>query len=515
MPSSRTKIMTTGITGLDTMLGGGIPAGSLIMLVGAPGTGKTIFIQQLCFTWARRQREGIPVFLPSEAGPPADEETAAASRKRSGKKDRPPTISKALYFSTYSEPHDKLLQHIGQLEFFDENLLVDYIRFLSLTSVMEEGLQKAGDLIVETARREGAGLVAIDGFRALEGLVDNDDDLIRRFLYRLSAQLNLIGTTCLISLERNLQGMPSEGDLTIGDGIIGLYNRTEGVQEYHRAEVRKMRGMNRRLGLHTYQLTQSGISFYPRLESQLSPMLDPGRSRIHNARLNLGLPQLEEMLGGGLPHGSVTLVAGSPGVGKTLLGLKYLMAGVQKGEKGLFVGFHENLALLKGKAARFDLDLAGAIDSGLITMRLLSPVEVEPDIFAAQLVQEIKDGNIQRLVVDSVVELERVCAAEKRSYDYLSALVVYLRDHNVTSMFSHTISKIIGVELDLGQTPLSLLAENLLLLRKKEIDNQFYRVISVLQMRDSDYDRRSREFTIEDGIGITILEQEDSRDRLA
>ena len=256
MPSTKIKTVTTGIAGLDTILGGGIPTGSLIMIVGAPGTGKTILIQQLCFTWASLQRNT----------PPSDDETAAEATGRA---------AKALYFSTLSEPHDKLIEHISQFDFFDRDVLNEQIKLLSLTAVMEEGLDHVSSLIIDTVRRERAWLVAIDSFGPLEALAPNSE-AIRHFLYRLSGQLSYLGVTLIVSLERNLEGFaPSEGDLTIADGILGMYSRLDGMREYNRVEVRKLRGMNRLRGLHAYRITQAGIVFYPRLEALVQQSLTP------------------------------------------------------------------------------------------------------------------------------------------------------------------------------------------------------------------------------------------------
>src|SRR3954467_2783171 len=108
MPSTFT-VVPTNVPGLDQILGGGIPSGSLIMIVGATGTGKTILLQQLAFAWVRANSE---------------------------------STSKALYFSTLSEPHNKLLQHLGAFEFFDPTLLQERLEFLSLTAIMDQGLDK-------------------------------------------------------------------------------------------------------------------------------------------------------------------------------------------------------------------------------------------------------------------------------------------------------------------------------------------------------------------------------------
>jgi circadian clock protein KaiC len=494
------------------VLGGGLPTGSLVMLVGVPGTGKTIMIQQICFAWAKQQQEQRRLASNAEIGnaantnDEADNTGVGTAKKRTARKNASPVSSKAIFFSTLSEPHDKLIEHISKLDFFDEALFVDDIRLLSLTSVMDEGLQKVGDLIVDTARHENAGLICIDGFKALEGLVESPD-AIRRFLYRLSAQLNLLGVTTIVALERNLRESVSEGDLTIADTIIGLYNQSDGSRIYSRFEVSKVRGMQQLRGLHTYEITNKGLTVYPRFETLAPKMLEYSGAGPGDVRVDFGISTLEQMLGGGLPKGSTTLVAGSLGSGKTLLSLHYLMAGANRGEASLFIGFYESPDQLFNKADRFGMDLRGAVQNGLITLLNFAPIQLEPDIIADRIMQEVEKHPIQRMIFDGALEIDQACQFGGRSHDFLAALVTYFKAKNITSLFSYEISKIIGPELDLSNTSLSILAENLILLRQLEHKNKFYRVISILQMRDSMHDQQLREFIIQNDAGITILSE--------
>ncbi len=497
------KILNTGITGFDTVLGGGIPVGSLVMLVGSPGTGKTLMIQQLCFAWARRQqelrRQDNAQDKPAIVEPP-DLAGDAPGNQRAFRRS---VSAKAIYFSTLSEPHDKLIEHVSQMDFFDEAFFVEDIRLFSLTSVMDEGLQKVADLIVDTVRHEKAGFIALDGFRALEGLVANPD-AVRRFLYRLSAQLNLLGVTTVISLERSLNDTGSEGDLTIADAIIGLYNNLDGARVHTRLEVRKVRGLRQLRGLHTYDISKKGWTIYPSFESLAPQLLNYTGAGSDDLRIGFGLPALENMLGGGLPKGSTTLLAGSLGVGKTLLGLNYLMEGARKNEPGLYIGFYESATQLFNKAERFGIDLRGAVESGMITLVNLAPIQLEPDVLGARLMQEVERHSVERFVLDGILELELACRYGNREHDFLAALVAYSKDRNITTIYTYKISKIIGPELDITNTSLSVLAENLILLRQLERQGRFYRVISILQMRDSAHDPNLREFTIDDNSGINI-----------
>lgn len=491
MPSTKIRMMSTGVAGLDTILGGGVPTGSLLLIVGAPGTGKTILIQQLCFAWAKGSR--------TSSNSENFEENSEATYKKA-------ESPKAVYFSTLSEPHDKLIEHVSQFDFFDREVLNQNIKLLSLTAVMEEGLDAVNSLIIDTVRKEQAKLVAIDSFGPLEALAPNNE-ATRQFLYRLSGQLSYLGVTLVVSLERTLDALSqSEGDLTIADGILGMYSRIEGVREYNQVEVRKLRGMKRLTGMHTYRISQAGITFYPRLEALVRQNPFIPNTVYTNSRIGFGMPELEKMLDGGLPINSSTVLAGSPSVGKTLLSLHFLMEGANRGEAGLYVGFSESKEHLLSKAAIFNLNMQQAVSNNLLDLLTLSPVELEPDWVVTQIREIVESKNIKRLVLEGISDMERACRLEKRSHSFMAALESYFKSRNVTVVYTCETTTIIGTELDLSDTPFIKMAENIILLKQVEYKTKLHRIISILKMRDSNYDHTIREFTIQTDTGITILE---------
>ena len=150
------------------------------------------------------------------------------------------------------------------------------------------------------------------------------------------------------------------------------------------------------------------------------------------------------------------------------------------------------------------MDLRGAVESGLITLVNYIPIQLEPDILAARILHEVQQHSIQRFVLDGVLEVDRATRYGNRTHDFLAALVTFSKENNITTIYNYEISKIIGTELDLSNTSLSLLAENLILLRQLERGSRFHRVISILQMRDSLHELDIREFSIDTKIGINI-----------
>jgi len=119
--------------------------------------------------------------------------------------------------------------------------------------------------------------------------------------------------------------------------------------------------------------------------------------------------------------------------------------------------------------------------------------------------EDVEARGVRRLVVDSAAELEAGIAPEERKADFLAALTSYLRTREVTSCLTIDVPKTVGQDLDLTGTPFSVLAQNLILLRDVEYLGQPHRVISVLKMRFSSYDRSIREYEIVPGRGIQVL----------
>jgi circadian clock protein KaiC len=239
---------------------------------------------------------------------------------------------------------------------------------------------------------------------------------------------------------------------------------------------------------------------FPRFESTLAvtaPEWAPGRAAF-------GIERLDAMLGGGLTAGTTTLVAGSPGMGKTQLGLHFAARGATAGEPTLFLGFMESAAQLREQARTFGLDLSAAEAAGQVRLSVLPGYDMEADCIMGLLTEDVERRGTRRLVVDSAAELERAIGDNERKPGFLAAMISYLRERQVTSYLTLDIPTIAGPSLEFADTPLSVVAENLLLLRNVEYRGELHRVFSVLKMRFSDHERAIYEYTITGGQGIRI-----------
>lgn len=457
------ELLETGVPNLDRILGGGLLARSLAMVIGTPGTGKTLMAQQIAF---HNAAQGTAV----------------------------------LYLTGFSETHDKLLSHSRGLTFFAPNLIGSGIQFGSLPDLLREGADATADAIVGTARAQRASLVILDGFRSMRGYLP-DDHAAAHFVYGLGAKLALLGATTLVIVEGDPDNSSAYPELTVCDVILAV--RRERLDSRHRRllEVVKSRGSSHLEGAHPFLISHAGLTVFPRFESVIAAAeaaWQPGRAAF-------GIAEFDALIGGGLNQGTTTLVAGSPGVGKTTLGLRFIAEGAQAGEPGLFCGFMESPAQLREKARMFGMDLISPEAARVTRLRVLSSHDLEADQIAALLADDVERRGVRRLVIDSAAELQRGLAAESRVPGFLSALVTYLRDKEVTTYLTLDIPTIVGPALEFGGTPLSVAAENLLLLRQVEYRGRLHRVLSVLKMRFSDYEPSIYEYGIKPGEGIRIV----------
>ncbi|HSH81190.1 MAG TPA: ATPase domain-containing protein [Herpetosiphonaceae bacterium] len=455
------KPLPTGIPGLDTVLGGGLPSGDLLFVVGVPGSGKTVLALQLAF--ARIKRGG-----------------------------------KALLLTSFSEGHDKLIGHVLGFSFCDQTVIGQALQLLSLLPMLENGPEETTRAVVRTARQQATDLVIIDGFRGIHDAFGSDL-ASRQFLQLLSTQLAYLGATLVITAEFDASERGHFSDLTTADSIIALSQQRVGLQQRRLLEVRKLRGGAPLAGAHAYRINSSGLTVFPRLESIALPALPP----VAMGRASFGLPALDGMLGGGLTTSTTTLLAGSPGTGKTVLGLHFLVAGLQAGEQGLFVTVHETEDQLRDKARAFGLEIDEALTMDRLRFLRRAPVELDVDELATAVQEELARRPVRRVVIDGLSTLERTLAVDGRAADFLASLVELLRARQVTSIFTLEIGQYGGEELNLASSPFFFLGENLLLLRQIPYQNQFRRLLSVLKMRFSGYDPTIREFTIGDG-GIAV-----------
>lgn len=429
----------TGVPGLDNVLGGGLLPGALMFVAGMPGAGKTVLTLQMAFASARR---GVP----------------------------------AVYFTTFSEPHDKLVRHVQGFPFYSADLLGEGVQLLNLEQALRRGSEETAEAIIQAARAQRAGLVVLDGLRGVTDILGGSDARVRELLYQLSAQLGVLGVCGVITFEVD-PAEATSADFVSADVVLTL-RHTPGRGSARMLEVLKARGSEPLAGAHSLFITESGVVVYPQAE------MIPTRPAegVPRQRAPFGIAGLDALMGGGPTVGTSTLVVGAPGTGKTLLALQWLLAGAATGERGLLLGFHESAGQLIDRAEALGLDLRARVADGSIDLWTQPAVALDGNKLAGDLRARIAERGVQRLVIDSAAEVEASVAPE-RAAAYLSALVAYLRGEGVTTLLTREVSGKIGLELDLTSTAAVVLAENLILLRQTFTNGGAQRSLAILEMR--------------------------------
>jgi circadian clock protein KaiC len=461
-------IVTTGIADLDLLLGGGIPQRQSVVITGDPGTGKTILCSQIAFAQAAR---GDSVVLATVA----------------------------------SESQDKLLDELRGFEFFDPERVGKEIFLVSAYPSLQKGPKEAKDLLLRTMKDRKAKLLFVDGMRSVRDLWQSEGKL-RDFFYELNVGLAQRDAIGLFTTEYPLQKLMDYPEATTVDGIVAVSALRFGGRLVRRIQVAKLRGRAHLTSEHLMHINRSGISIIPRLEE--TTRADVGFEPPEE-RAAFGLPELDRVLHGGLPAMSTTLMAGSTGVGKTLLASQFLAEGARRDQPGLLVTYSEPVGRLVKRALGVSLDLRPLIERRQLFIEYTPPTHLEGDDLVAQILALVRERGIRRLVVDGIGEIEESILERGRVRGLLASLIIQLRDMGTTTLFIKEVPKITGPELDFSDTPISVTAENLLFFRHIEMRGRLHRALSILKMRESDYDPYVREFAVT-SKGITVLGPLDS-----
>ncbi|HEV2458193.1 MAG TPA: ATPase domain-containing protein, partial [Ktedonobacterales bacterium] len=440
------------------------------------------------------------------------------------------TGKKVVVLTALSESTNKLIDHLRGFTFFDSTLVGGSIQFLSLQQVLGAGLSATRKLVLEEARRLRADLILLDGFRGMRS-VDVEPQAAREFLYELGTTLNTLRTTLIITSETDPRDPAFFPETTTADIILGLHYTLQGVRQHREIEVIKARGRAPLPGLHTLTISTDGASVYPQLEERIAHDVLGGDAQTlgaaslsaasaqplpHVDRTRFDLPELDEMLTGGIPRATCTLLAGSLGTGKTFLAMAYAMAAVRAGEPTVFLGFRESREqlVLAASAFAFGAEFARAVEPGGGIMLLdVPPIKLNPDVLGDRLLNELDRSGARRLIIDSIAELERALLRSGdtgRLEDYLAALLLALRSRHVTALMLKETDKAVAPTLDFSADILSVLAENVLLLQQVPYQGQLHRILSILKLRFSDHDPSLREFEIKTPEGIRMLGRAES-----
>ncbi len=452
----------TGVPGLDEILGGGLPEFSFNLIAGPPGCGKTTLAHQIMFSLAGRGRS-------------------------------------AIYFTVLGEPPLKMLRYQQQFDYFDTEAVGQHVHFVNLS---EEAL--AGNLdqvlrrIVAEVEARGPAVVMVDSFRSVvlsENGEPNPHSALQRFMQQLGMLMTSWQATTFLIGEYFLEA-DANPVFTVADGLVWLRQNVLRNSMVRKIEIMKMRGQPTLPGLHTFRIGSSGIEVFPPapVRGRAARAVDASPMR----RISVGVPELDDMLGGGLPEGYSLLVAGPSGSGKSILAASFLAEGARRGEAGVIAAFEQ-----RPDHSRNPL-IEALVASDRVELVDMHGPDLSIDEIVLLLLREIRRRRATRMVVDSLSGFELALAPTFREdfRESLARMVNALTQEGVTVLLT---SELEDRYTDLRFSPYgtAFLTDAIIVQRYIEVDSRLLRVMAVVKLRASAHSNELRLFEI-DASGIRV-----------
>ncbi|MBK1715505.1 ATPase domain-containing protein [Rubrivivax gelatinosus] len=465
------KRLSTGVPGLDEILGGGLPEFSFNLIAGPPGCGKTTLAHQIMFSLATPERP-------------------------------------AIYFTVLGEPPLKMLRYQQQFDFFNSDALGRSVRFVNLSDdAMSGDLDRVLKRIVDEVTAHGPAIVVVDSFRSVALASEGDgkpSNSLQQFVQQLGMLMTSWEATTFLVGECFTQA-DANPVFTVCDGLISLQQSVQRNSMVRKLEILKCRGQPTRPGLHTFRIGGSGIEVFPPPSvAHLSSTSE--RAALSDSRALMGVAGLDDMLGGGLPRGYSLLVAGPSGSGKSILAAAFLAEGARGGETSVIAAFEQHP---NRSRSRIVAELIASGKVGLVESRV---ADLSIDEVVYLLMREIRRLGATRVVIDSLSGFELALAPTFREdfRESLSNLVTSLAGVGVTVLMT---SELEDRYTDLRFSPYgtAFMTDAIIVQRYIEVDSRLRRVMAVVKVRASAHSDQLREFSIDsDGIqiGRTIIDQE-------
>ncbi|MDQ6737736.1 MAG: AAA family ATPase [Gemmatimonadota bacterium] len=450
--------ISTGNVQADSILRGGFPANSLNIIMGQPGTGKTIFAEQLLFHNANTDRS-------------------------------------ALYLTTLSEPVSKVVSYAQRLGFFDMDKIGSRVIYEDLGAELSaHGPAMLVPRIRDAIKTLSPAIIVIDSFKAVHDLAESGMEM-RRMVAELAGVLAAYDVTTFLLGEYTLENIESYPEFAVADSILQLERNPLGARDDRYLRVLKLRGSGYREGQHAFRITSNGLKVFPRL---VTPSFETYTPRLE--RTATGIDGLDAIIGGGVWRGSTTLVVGPTGSGKSTMGLQFALEGIRNGEPSLFVNFQENPAQVHRMMRALGAEIGETEARGFHHL-YASPVELQIDSVIIEIFNFIETAGVARVVVDAVGDLMTAASDPQRLHDFLYSLVQHFVVRNVTTMLNleSPADAVTGRD---DEQRWSYMSDNVLLLARSErpaVD----RTIRVIKTRNSSHDPVSHAMEIRpDGVHV-------------
>jgi len=443
------KQVTTGVNGLDAILGGGFLRPSIVLVAGNAGTGKTTMVMQSLFNSAKKEEI-------------------------------------CIYITALSEPIAMINNFMSQFSFYNISLLgkgnVKYVPIgIDIIHNGSKAIIQELERNIETLRPDRIVIDSVNVFSY--GL---NEESQREFYYDFFTSMKSWNSLVLITGEFSEDELIKSTLSYMVDGIIYISNEPFYESNIRYLNVLKMRGVEFHGGKHSCNIKKDGFNVFPRLHSR-------ARTSFSRERISTGIKGLDKMTGGGFIGSSSILVSGSSGTGKTILGMQFIIDGLLKNEPGIIVSFEEDIEQIRENSTMFNWNLKEFENKNLL--KIISPLEYDAYELALLIEETIDTIKARRLLLDGAGRLKRLLPQFAQLPEYMGNINNILKNKNVTAVYTNESSDLTGATQITGMG-ISPFMDTVILLRYVEIRSEMRKAISVLKMRGSEHDKEIRELII-------------------
>ncbi|MCU6500202.1 AAA family ATPase [Rugamonas sp. A1-17] len=464
--SVTTLFLSSGVPGLDEILAGGLTRDRLYLVEGEPGTGKTTLALQFLNEGARHGESVLYITLA---------ETAVELR-------------------SVAESHGWTMEGIHIEEILPNEDVLDPQQQYTIFHPSEIELGTTTQRIVAAIDKYRPRRVVLDSLSELQLLAESPLRYRRQVLalkqYLTSRNCTTIFLDDRTALSTDLQVR------SVAHAVLTLEQVDQAYgAERRRLRVVKYRGIAFHGGAHDYKIVNGGLKVFPRLVAAAT------RATSERRQLSSGLPELDQLIGGGLEEGMSTLISGPPGTGKSTLAAQFVHAATERGEPCAMFLFEEARNNMLNRSTGLGMHLAESMERGLLTIQQIDPAELAPGQFTHAVTQAVERG-VRVVVIDSLNGYLNAVPDERFLSIYLHELLTYLGQRGVVSIVVGVQQGMIGSGMS-TTIDASYIADNVIMLRYFEAQGEVRQAISVFKKRGSAHERTIRSFQIgREGIRV-------------
>lgn len=460
MQDGQTAKAASGIEGLDDILSGGFSRGSLFLVEGSPGTGKTTLALNYLLEGARAGESCLYITL---------SETKAE------------LLAGAASHGWTVDPS------IDVFELQPPDSVLDPKQAQSLLYSSDLELGETVKMVFSANDRAKPSRVVIDSLSEIRLLAQNS----LRYRRQLLAMKHYFARSAatVLALDDLTADANDRTAHSIAHGVLRLEELTPDYgAERRRLRVMKYRGQVFRGGFHDFAIKTGGLQVYPRLVSS------EHRKNRDVRIVSSGNAAMDALLGGGLESGSSTLILGPAGAGKSLIVFQFIAAACGRGEKAALFAFDEELGLLFRRSKAMGIDLEALANQGSLSVSQIDTAELSPGEFAHRVRAAVEKDGARNVTIDSLNGYQQAMPDENYLILHMHELLQYLNRQGVASFLTVAQHGLVG---DM-KTPVDVtyLADSVILLRFFEAEARVRRAVSVIKKRTGFHEDTIREFKI-------------------